>query len=45
MQESCWSPLRDVFVFWAEWLVMAAVLALHLCLTFLLTEPGCPRYV
>ena len=25
-------------------LVVTAVLALHLCLTFLLTEPGCPRY-
>ncbi|CAH1793906.1 unnamed protein product [Owenia fusiformis] len=39
-----WAPVRDVLDYWAEWLIMIAVLAVQLCLTFLLPLEGdCPK--
>ncbi|XP_064457684.1 heparan-alpha-glucosaminide N-acetyltransferase-like isoform X2 [Ornithodoros turicata] len=31
----------DILPYWPEWLVMVPLLALHVCLTFLLHVPGC----
>ena len=36
---------RDITDYWAEWLIHLSLLAVYLCLTFLLPVPGCPRLV
>ncbi|XP_027717145.1 heparan-alpha-glucosaminide N-acetyltransferase-like [Vombatus ursinus] len=38
-----WAPLRDVVLYWQQWLVIIGLEILWLCLTFLLPVPGCPR--
>ncbi|XP_028915224.1 LOW QUALITY PROTEIN: heparan-alpha-glucosaminide N-acetyltransferase-like [Ornithorhynchus anatinus] len=38
-----WAPLRDILLYWPEWLIVAGLEILWLCLTFLLPVPGCPR--
>ncbi|XP_060096966.1 heparan-alpha-glucosaminide N-acetyltransferase-like [Heteronotia binoei] len=40
---NCRASLRDVLLYWPEWIVVAALETLWLCLTFLLPVPGCPR--
>lgn len=32
----------DIFYYWPEWIIMLALLGLHLALTFALPVPGCP---
>ncbi|KAM4636143.1 heparan-alpha-glucosaminide N-acetyltransferase-like [Discoglossus pictus] len=43
LQESpAWSAaLRDVVLYWPEWIIMALLEAVWLCVTFLLPVPGC----
>uniref|UniRef100_A0A8C5LRQ1 Heparan-alpha-glucosaminide N-acetyltransferase n=1 Tax=Leptobrachium leishanense TaxID=445787 RepID=A0A8C5LRQ1_9ANUR len=42
--ETCtWLLLQDVVVFWPQWLVILALEATWLCLTFLLPVPDCPK--
>ncbi|XP_067828430.1 heparan-alpha-glucosaminide N-acetyltransferase [Heptranchias perlo] len=38
-----WAPVRDILIYWPEWIFMALLETLWLCLTFLLPVPGCPR--
>nr|XP_056706511.1 heparan-alpha-glucosaminide N-acetyltransferase-like [Euleptes europaea] len=38
-----WASLRDVLLYWPEWIIVASLETLWLCLTFLLPVPGCPR--
>ncbi|XP_054840185.1 heparan-alpha-glucosaminide N-acetyltransferase-like [Eublepharis macularius] len=38
-----WAAIRDVILYWPEWIIMAALETLWLCLTLLLPVPGCPR--
>ncbi|XP_071954188.1 heparan-alpha-glucosaminide N-acetyltransferase-like [Antedon mediterranea] len=43
VSEGNWySYVADVFDYWAEWLVIIALLVTHTCLTFLLPVSGCP---
>ncbi|CAN7937080.1 unnamed protein product [Ixodes hexagonus] len=37
------NKVRDILLYWPEWLVMLAILAAHLSLTFFLNVPGCGR--
>ncbi|XP_069609209.1 heparan-alpha-glucosaminide N-acetyltransferase-like isoform X1 [Ranitomeya imitator] len=38
-----WSAaVRDIVVYWPEWIIIAALEIVSLCLTFLLPVPGCP---
>ncbi|XP_074648946.1 heparan-alpha-glucosaminide N-acetyltransferase-like isoform X2 [Tubulanus polymorphus] len=41
-QNKIWAPMRDIFNFWAEWILYLGVLIAHICLTFLLPVPNCP---
>ncbi|XP_077206986.1 heparan-alpha-glucosaminide N-acetyltransferase-like isoform X2 [Paroedura picta] len=38
-----WASVRDVLLYWPEWIIAAALETLWLCLTFMLPVPGCPR--
>ncbi|XP_038599291.1 heparan-alpha-glucosaminide N-acetyltransferase-like [Tachyglossus aculeatus] len=38
-----WAPLKDILLYWPEWLIIAGLESLWLSLTFLLPVPGCPR--
>ncbi|XP_013788097.1 heparan-alpha-glucosaminide N-acetyltransferase-like [Limulus polyphemus] len=38
-----WAPVRDILLYWGEWLWMFVILLIHILLTFLLEVPGCPR--
>lgn len=41
---SSWmNKVRDILLYWPEWLVMLTLLAAHLSLTFFLDVPGCGR--
>ncbi|XP_076369113.1 heparan-alpha-glucosaminide N-acetyltransferase-like isoform X1 [Tachypleus tridentatus] len=42
-QHEKWAPVRDIFLYWGEWLSMFVILVIHILLTFLLAVPGCPR--
>jgi len=35
--------LRDLWMYWTQWVVMIAILVLYLLITFLVHEDGCPR--
>lgn len=37
-----WAAFRDIFLYWPEWLLNFAILAVHLGITFALPVPGCP---
>ncbi|KAJ1142351.1 hypothetical protein NDU88_008677, partial [Pleurodeles waltl] len=37
-----WAPVRDVVLYWPEWIVIGLLETLWLSLTFLLSVPGCP---
>ncbi|XP_040292786.1 heparan-alpha-glucosaminide N-acetyltransferase-like [Bufo bufo] len=38
-----WSAaVRDIVMYWPEWIIIAALEIVSLCLTFLLPVPGCP---
>ncbi|XP_048361785.1 heparan-alpha-glucosaminide N-acetyltransferase-like [Sphaerodactylus townsendi] len=37
-----WASIRDVLLFWPEWIIVAALETLWLVLTFHLPVPGCP---
>ncbi|XP_063814810.1 heparan-alpha-glucosaminide N-acetyltransferase-like isoform X2 [Pseudophryne corroboree] len=38
-----WSAaVRDIVAYWPEWIIIAALETVSLCLTFLLPVPGCP---
>ena len=43
-QETRLAWLKDVTSCWGQWLLVAALAAVHTCITFLLEVPGCPRY-
>jgi len=34
--------LKDLTLYWKEWIVQLSLVVIHLCLTFLLQVPGCP---
>ncbi|XP_075698889.1 heparan-alpha-glucosaminide N-acetyltransferase-like [Rhinoderma darwinii] len=36
------AAVRDIVVYWPEWIIIAALETVLLCLTFLLAVPGCP---
>ncbi|XP_056387378.1 proto-oncogene tyrosine-protein kinase receptor Ret-like isoform X5 [Hyla sarda] len=36
------AAVRDIVMYWPEWIIIAALETLSLCLTFLLPVPGCP---
>ncbi|XP_071986015.1 heparan-alpha-glucosaminide N-acetyltransferase-like isoform X2 [Engystomops pustulosus] len=36
------AAVRDIVVYWPEWIIIAALETVWLCLTFLLPVPGCP---
>ncbi|XP_030060837.1 heparan-alpha-glucosaminide N-acetyltransferase-like [Microcaecilia unicolor] len=38
-----WTPIRDVVIYWPEWIMITVLETVWLCLTFLLPVPGCPR--
>lgn len=40
-EHTSWAPFRDVFCYWAEWLIMLAILATHILITFLLPVENC----
>uniref|UniRef100_A0A7M4EUQ2 Heparan-alpha-glucosaminide N-acetyltransferase n=1 Tax=Crocodylus porosus TaxID=8502 RepID=A0A7M4EUQ2_CROPO len=40
-QVSC--NVRDIVLYWPEWIIIAVLETIWLCLTFLLLVPGCPR--
>ncbi|XP_071495380.1 heparan-alpha-glucosaminide N-acetyltransferase-like [Diadema antillarum] len=42
VQNRLYCELRDILDYWYEWIIMLGLLALHICLTFLLPVPGCP---
>uniref|UniRef100_A0A8C5R243 Heparan-alpha-glucosaminide N-acetyltransferase n=1 Tax=Leptobrachium leishanense TaxID=445787 RepID=A0A8C5R243_9ANUR len=43
-QSHHWSAgIRDIVTYWPEWIVIAALETIYLCLTFLLPVPGCPK--
>ncbi|KAK2152471.1 hypothetical protein LSH36_327g00014 [Paralvinella palmiformis] len=35
-------PVKDVFYYWPEWIIMSVVVITQLCLTYVLPVPGCP---
>ncbi|XP_055517698.1 heparan-alpha-glucosaminide N-acetyltransferase [Leucoraja erinacea] len=37
-----WSPVREILIYWPEWIFITILELLWLCLTFLLPVPGCP---
>ncbi|KAJ7324386.1 hypothetical protein JRQ81_017406, partial [Phrynocephalus forsythii] len=41
--ENWWASVRDLILYWPEWIIMVILEALWLCLTFLLPVPGCPK--
>ncbi|XP_038639149.1 heparan-alpha-glucosaminide N-acetyltransferase isoform X1 [Scyliorhinus canicula] len=41
--DSFWAPVRDILIYWPEWIFIILLETLWLCLTFLLPVPGCPR--
>ena len=42
LQSKWWAGFRDLLPFYPMWLITAGLVALYLCLTFLLPVPGCP---
>lgn len=38
-----WACIRDILVYWPQWIFMALVVAIHTFITFFLPVPGCPR--
>uniref|UniRef100_A0A8C1XUR1 Heparan-alpha-glucosaminide N-acetyltransferase n=1 Tax=Cyprinus carpio TaxID=7962 RepID=A0A8C1XUR1_CYPCA len=40
--ETCWYSVHDVCLYWPAWLIVIALEAIWLCLTFLLPVPDCP---
>ncbi|XP_078055398.1 heparan-alpha-glucosaminide N-acetyltransferase [Mustelus asterias] len=42
-KDCIWAPVRDILIYWPEWIFMLLLETLWLCLTFLLPVPGCPR--
>ncbi|XP_028976428.1 proto-oncogene tyrosine-protein kinase receptor Ret isoform X7 [Esox lucius] len=42
LQDHWWDPVRDVVLYWPEWIVIILLETLWLCLTFLLPVPNCP---
>lgn len=42
-QHTWMAHVRDVLPYWAEWVFMLGLVALHLVLTFMVQVPGCPR--
>ncbi|KAJ6660530.1 hypothetical protein lerEdw1_017527 [Lerista edwardsae] len=41
--EARYSALQDILPYWPQWIFIMVLEALWLCLTFLLSVPGCPR--
>uniref|UniRef100_UPI00398F72A7 heparan-alpha-glucosaminide N-acetyltransferase isoform X2 n=1 Tax=Pristiophorus japonicus TaxID=55135 RepID=UPI00398F72A7 len=41
--DSWWSPVRDVLIYWPQWILIVLLECIWLCLIFLLPVPGCPR--
>ncbi|XP_067850487.1 heparan-alpha-glucosaminide N-acetyltransferase-like isoform X2 [Heptranchias perlo] len=41
--DSWWSLLRDVLIYWPQWILILLLECVWLCLTFLLPVPDCPR--
>ncbi|XP_048458489.1 heparan-alpha-glucosaminide N-acetyltransferase isoform X2 [Rhincodon typus] len=41
--DSWWSPVRDVLIYWPQWIMILVLECAWLCLTFLLPVPNCPR--
>ncbi|XP_058036438.1 heparan-alpha-glucosaminide N-acetyltransferase isoform X2 [Ahaetulla prasina] len=41
--ETSYPALQDILPYWPQWLFMLALEGLWLCLTFLLSVPGCPK--
>ncbi|XP_072440058.1 heparan-alpha-glucosaminide N-acetyltransferase isoform X2 [Chiloscyllium punctatum] len=41
--DSWWSPVRDVLIYWPQWIMILLLECIWLCLTFLLPVPDCPR--
>ncbi|XP_061490562.1 heparan-alpha-glucosaminide N-acetyltransferase-like [Rhineura floridana] len=41
--DNWWASLRDIVLYWPEWVIMVILETLWLCLTFLLPVHGCPR--
>ncbi|CAL1529217.1 unnamed protein product [Lymnaea stagnalis] len=37
------APFRDIIMYWPEWFVNLAFIALHTAITFAMPVPGCPR--
>ncbi|XP_028968461.1 heparan-alpha-glucosaminide N-acetyltransferase [Galendromus occidentalis] len=38
-----WAKIRDVALYWQEWVMMISLVAIHVLLTFLLDVPDCPK--
>ncbi|CAM5167436.1 unnamed protein product, partial [Natator depressus] len=38
-----WAPARDIVLYWPEWIIIAVLETMRLCLTFLLLVPGYPK--
>nr|XP_014352684.1 PREDICTED: heparan-alpha-glucosaminide N-acetyltransferase-like [Latimeria chalumnae] len=38
-----WAPVRDIFLYWPEWIVVVLLETLWLCVTYRLPVPGCPK--
>ncbi|XP_039337572.1 heparan-alpha-glucosaminide N-acetyltransferase-like [Mauremys reevesii] len=38
-----WVPARDIVLYWPEWIIIAVLETMWLCLTFLLLVPGYPK--
>nr|XP_016851015.1 PREDICTED: heparan-alpha-glucosaminide N-acetyltransferase-like [Anolis carolinensis] len=41
--DTWWASVRDIVLYWPEWIIVVILELLWLCLTFLLPVPGCPR--
>lgn len=41
-KDAPWAAFRDILLYWPEWLLNFAILAVHLAITFALPVPGCP---
>ncbi|XP_048385565.2 heparan-alpha-glucosaminide N-acetyltransferase [Stegostoma tigrinum] len=41
--DSWWSPVRDILIYWPQWIMILVLECTWLCLTFLLPVPNCPR--
>ncbi|XP_042314382.1 heparan-alpha-glucosaminide N-acetyltransferase-like [Sceloporus undulatus] len=41
--DTWWASVRDIVLYWPEWIIMTILELLWLCLTFLFPVPGCPR--